>query len=111
MQNPHRSSHQIWIQRMPGMFREEFSVRRKQRRIEELQDPWKIDFRILRVGVIAMDQQGHRGQQKQTGDSKEPVGADSHAVVGRPGADVLHLLVATAYTARIRIKGSIWRRK
>ena len=47
---------------MPGVFAEELRVGREQSRIQDLQDAGKIDLRVFRIGMIAMDQQGEDGQ-------------------------------------------------
>src|ERR1700687_2317052 len=65
MSNPNRKGNQIWIQRMPGMLAKELRIRGKQAGIEDLQNPRKVDFRVFRIRMIAMNQKRNGGQGQQ----------------------------------------------
>ena len=65
MRGPNRKGNQIRIQGVTGMFAKELRVRRKQTGIQNLQNAGKVDLRVFRIGMIAMNQQCRGSQQKK----------------------------------------------
>ena len=50
---------------MPGVFAKEFRIRRKQAGIEDLQNARKINLRVFRIRMIALNEKCDGGQQEQ----------------------------------------------
>ena len=65
MRSPDRERNQVRIERMPSVFAEELRVGGEQSRIQDLQNAGKIDLRVFRIGMIAMDKKGEYGQEEQ----------------------------------------------
>src|SRR3981081_1102890 len=65
MCGPNRKGNQIRIQRVPGMLAKELRIRWKQAGIQNLQNPRKVDFRVFRIRMIAMNQKSSGGQGQQ----------------------------------------------
>jgi len=68
MRSPDRERNQVRIERMPSVFAEELRVGGEQSRIQDLQNAGKIDLRVFRIGMIAMDKKGEYGQEEQAGE-------------------------------------------
>ena len=77
-----RCGNQVWIQRVPGVLRKEFCIHGEQAGVEDFQYARYIDFGVLGIGVIAMNQQCQRRDDQQADD---PFHGRKHLV--RAGSD------------------------
>ena len=61
MRDPNRKGNQIWIQRVSGVLAKELRMHREQAGIQDLQNPRKVNLRVFRIRMIAMNQKGDGG--------------------------------------------------
>jgi hypothetical protein len=65
MREANRKGDQIRVERVSGVLAKKLCIRWKQAGIQDLQNPGKVNFRIFRVRVIAMNQKRNGGQNQQ----------------------------------------------